>query len=106
MILSGNYLKVSWSHIHCILKKEPGFGQRRMLVKIESKIHVIIRVFLGAMVLLTAVSSISFSLCSWKMGVNGGAGPWRGLCRRIKIEFVDLSNCQKFSVVASNDLRP
>lgn len=55
MILSGNYLKVSWSHIHCILKKEPGFGQRRMLLRIESKIHVIIRVFLGAMECLLSV---------------------------------------------------
>lgn len=95
-----NYLKVSQSHSHCVLKKEPGFGQRRMFIKIESKIHVIISVFLGAMVLLTAVSSARSLLCSRKMGVSGGVGLWWGLSGRIKIEFVDLSPSQKFSLVA------
>lgn len=99
MVLSKKLFK-SQSHIHYVLKKEPGFGQRRLFIRIESKIHVIISVFLGAMVLVTAVSSVLSSLCSWKMGVSGGVGPWWGLWRRIKIEFVDLSTSQKFSLVA------
>ena len=91
-----NYLKVSQSHSDCVLKKEPGFGQRRMFIRIESKIHVIISVFLGAMVVLPAVSYVRSSLCSWKMGVSGGVGLWWGFCGRIKIEFVDLSTSQNF----------
>ena len=71
-----------------------------MFIKIESKIHVIISVFLEAMVLLSAVSSVRSSLCSWNMGLSGGVGlRWR-LCGRIKIEYVDLSTSQKFSLVA------
>lgn len=73
-----NSLKVSQSHSHCVLKKEPGFGQRRMFIKIESKIHVIMSVFLGAMVLLPVVSTVPSSLCSWKMGVSGGVAHGRG----------------------------
>ena len=61
-----NYLKISWSHSPCVLKKEPGFGQGRMFIKTESKIHVIISVLPGAMVLIAAGSSISSSLSSWK----------------------------------------
>ena len=91
-----NYLKLSWSYILCALKEEQGFGQRKMFIKIESKTHVIISVFLGAMVLLTATSSICCSLlflCSWKKGVKREPG----LCRRIKIEFWYLIASRKFS---------
>lgn len=74
-----------------------------MFIRIESKIHVIIRVFLGAMVLLTAVSFLSSSLCSQKWE-RAGHGPMAGLWGRMKIEILDLSTSQKCSVVAYNDL--
>lgn len=45
------------------IKMKPGLGQRRIFIEIESKIHAIISVFLGAMVLLPTVSSLLLLHC-------------------------------------------